>query len=83
MKHVKSSLALEKRERVNIMAGVLERLSKFKCAKSTDTFLYFAFGSNLSSERILVQNPSAKYLTTALLKGYKLNFDAFSTRYVY
>lgn len=52
--------------------------SKFVKGKSPDTFLYFAFGSNMSKARLTEQNPSAKFLTTALLKGYQLNFDAYS-----
>jgi len=55
-----------------------ERFSK---GRSSDSFLYFAFGSNLSSERIRVKNPSAKFVSTALLKGYRLTFNAHSTRW--
>jgi len=52
-----------------------------KARSQTQSFLYFAFGSNLSSERIRVQNPSAKFVATALLKGYRLSFNSHSTRW--
>ena len=39
------------------------------------TFLYFAYGSNLSTERIHLNNPSAVAKGPALLKGYKLAFN--------
>lgn len=54
---------------------------RFFKARSKDTFLYFAFGSNLSSHRIRVNNPSAKYVSTALLKGYRLTFNFHSSRW--
>ena len=38
-------------------------------------FLYFAYGSNLSTERIHLNNPSAVAKGPALLEGYKLNFN--------
>ena len=38
-------------------------------------FLYFAYGSNLSTERIHLNNPSAVAKGPALLKGFKLNFN--------
>ena len=38
-------------------------------------FLYFAYGSNLSSERIHLNNPSAIAKGPAVLDGYKLNFN--------
>ena len=38
-------------------------------------FLYFAYGSNLSTERIHLNNPSAIAKGPALLKGFKLNFN--------
>ena len=39
------------------------------------TFLYFAYGSNLSTDRIHLNNPSAVAKGPALLEGYKLNFN--------
>lgn len=39
------------------------------------TFLYFAYGSNLSSERIRLNNPSAVAKAPAILEGYQLNFN--------
>ena len=48
-------------------------------AVSTSTvstkFNYFAFGSNLSSERIRVSNPSAQAVGPALLENYALDFN--------
>ena len=38
-------------------------------------FLYFAYGSNLSTERIHLNNPSAVTKGPALLKDFKLNFN--------
>ena len=38
-------------------------------------FLYFAYGSNLSTERIHLNNPSAIAKGPALLDGYKLDFN--------
>ena len=55
-----------------------DRLAKFVKGKSEDSFLYFGYGSNLSSERIRIQNPSANFVTTALLTGWKLDFDSYS-----
>ncbi|XP_026204620.1 gamma-glutamylcyclotransferase a [Anabas testudineus] len=37
-------------------------------------FMYFAFGSNLLKERLLLANPSAIFCTTGRLKDYELNF---------
>ena len=38
------------------------------------TFLYFAYGSNLLTERIHFQNPSATFKGVAKLDGYRLDF---------
>lgn len=40
----------------------------------TDTFLYFAYGSNLSKARIHINNPSAEFVSIAKLKDYKFYF---------
>jgi len=56
-------------------------LGKFAKGRSSNSFLYFAFGSNLSSERIRVQNPSAQYVASAVLDGYQLDFKTYSTRW--
>lgn len=48
--------------------------SKLQMADSSK-FLYFAYGSNLSTERIHLNNPSAVAKGPALLDGYKLNFN--------
>jgi len=45
------------------------------------SFLYFAFGSNLYSERIRINNPSAKFKSTAKLHDHQLGFNYFSKRW--
>lgn len=42
--------------------------------RGKDTFLYFAFGSNMLTQRIHVQNQSAKAVGTAMLKDHELDF---------
>ncbi|KAL7640037.1 UNVERIFIED_CONTAM: hypothetical protein RMT77_009451 [Armadillidium vulgare] len=44
-------------------------------------FLYFAYGSNLLSKRIHINNPSAEKLCVAVLEGYELDFGNFSSRW--
>jgi gamma-glutamylcyclotransferase len=39
------------------------------------TFLYFAYGSNLLSSRIHIQNPTAIFHAVARLDDYRLDFD--------
>ncbi|KAM8967080.1 gamma-glutamylcyclotransferase [Pelodytes ibericus] len=39
-----------------------------------DTFYYFAYGSNMLKERILMDNPSASFHSIALLKNFRLAF---------
>ncbi|XP_019495408.1 PREDICTED: gamma-glutamylcyclotransferase isoform X2 [Hipposideros armiger] len=39
-----------------------------------ETFLYFAYGSNLMSKRIHLQNPSAAFCSVARLQDFKLDF---------
>ena len=43
--------------------------------------LYFAFGSNLSKERLSFSCPSAELNTVARLDNYKLSFFGYSTRW--
>ncbi|KAJ9592008.1 hypothetical protein L9F63_001447 [Diploptera punctata] len=46
------------------------------------TFLYFAYGSNLLSQRILINNPSAVRKGIGKLKNYRLDFGfPFSRRW--
>ena len=45
---------------------------------SSDHFLYFAFGSNLLTERIHINNPSARFKCVAKLDDYKLTFNHYS-----
>ena len=40
-----------------------------------ETFLYFAYGSNLLTERIQINNPSAKFKSIGFLKKHKLDFN--------
>ncbi len=40
----------------------------------TQELLYFAYGSNLSSRRLLARTPSARCLTRASLSGHQLRF---------
>ncbi|XP_075171336.1 gamma-glutamylcyclotransferase [Anomaloglossus baeobatrachus] len=39
-----------------------------------NSFFYFAYGSNLLKERILLDNPSASFHCTAVLQDFKLAF---------
>lgn len=42
---------------------------------------YFAYGSNLLRERIILKNPSAKFVGIGCLSGYGLVFRGFSDRW--
>ena len=46
----------------------------------SDTFLYFAYGSNMSAERLRAadRTPSAKLIGSARVAGYRLVFDKVS-----
>ncbi|XP_068226953.1 gamma-glutamylcyclotransferase-like [Palaemon carinicauda] len=44
-------------------------------------FLYFAYGSNLLTERIHINNPSAKKIHVGKLNDYRLDFNYFSQRW--
>ncbi|KAF2360691.1 Gamma-glutamyl cyclotransferase-like [Trinorchestia longiramus] len=50
-------------------------------SESSDSFLYFAFGSNLLTDRIHINNPSATFVDVAKLEGYKLEFNYYSKRW--
>ncbi|KAF6086275.1 hypothetical protein HJG60_008468 [Phyllostomus discolor] len=39
-----------------------------------ESFLYFAYGSNLLTQRIHLQNPSARFFRVARLQDFKLDF---------
>ncbi|CAH0405260.1 unnamed protein product [Chilo suppressalis] len=43
-----------------------------------DTFLYFAYGSNLLKKRIRINNPSAEFLGIGRLDNYRLEFIRYS-----
>ena len=44
-----------------------------------DTFLYFAYGSNMFTRRLAARTPSAVRITTAFVEGRRLAFDKVST----
>merc|ERR1719228_2719331 len=46
-----------------------------------ETFLYFAYGSNMLTERIKINNPSARFQGLAKLKGHKLDFNHLSKKW--
>ena len=50
--------------------------------QTTPDFLYFAYGSNMSSRRLTARGraPSATRLTVGYVPGRRLTFDKFSTR---
>ncbi|XP_075974726.1 gamma-glutamylcyclotransferase-like [Anticarsia gemmatalis] len=43
-----------------------------------NTFLYFAYGSNLLKRRIRINNPSAEFLGNGRLDGHQLDFIKYS-----
>jgi gamma-glutamylcyclotransferase len=45
-----------------------------------DTFFYFAYGSNMSSVRLLARVPSARSKGCAQVRGYRLVFDKISKK---
>uniref|UniRef100_T1IZ91 gamma-glutamylcyclotransferase n=1 Tax=Strigamia maritima TaxID=126957 RepID=T1IZ91_STRMM len=42
-----------------------------------DSFLYFAYGSNMLTERIRINNPSARKVAIAFLQHYRLDFNLY------
>ena len=61
---------------VRLLSNALVNLKLIRTIMNTEkTFLYFAFGSNLSTDRIHLNNPSAIAKGAAMLKGYKLAFN--------
>jgi cation transport regulator ChaC len=44
-----------------------------------ETFLYFAYGSNMLTRRLVARTPSAEAVGTAHVEGYRLTFDKAST----
>ena len=45
------------------------------------TFLYFAYGSNILTERIRIRNPSARVKGKAILRDHKLDFNNLSKKW--
>jgi gamma-glutamylcyclotransferase len=48
-------------------------------ANERETFLYFAYGSNMLTRRLSARTPSAVAVGTAYVEGYRLTFDKVST----
>ncbi|XP_039276733.1 protein ANTAGONIST OF LIKE HETEROCHROMATIN PROTEIN 1 isoform X1 [Nilaparvata lugens] len=46
-----------------------------------NTFLYFAYGSNLLQQRIHIANPTAIFKTIAKLQDFRLDFNYYSERW--
>ncbi|XP_026758950.1 gamma-glutamylcyclotransferase-like [Galleria mellonella] len=46
-----------------------------------DTFLYFAYGSNLLKKRIHINNPSAQFLGVGRLDDHQLDFIKYSNHW--
>jgi len=44
-----------------------------------ETFLYFAYGSNMLTRRLTARTPSAVSVGNAYVEGYRLTFDKVST----
>lgn len=44
-----------------------------------DTFLYFAYGSNMLTRRLRKRTPSAVVIGTGFVEGHRLTFDKVST----
>ncbi|XP_004677198.1 PREDICTED: gamma-glutamylcyclotransferase [Condylura cristata] len=49
----------------------------FLAGQEEDSFLYFAYGSNLLTARIHLRNPSAEFCCVARLQDFKLHFGNF------
>jgi hypothetical protein len=48
-------------------------------ATTPETFLYFAYGSNMLTSRLTRRTPSATAVGIAYVEGYRLTFDKVST----
>jgi len=48
-------------------------------ALTSETFLYFAYGSNMLTSRLTRRTPSATAVGIAYVEGYRLTFDKVST----
>ncbi|XP_071769197.1 gamma-glutamylcyclotransferase-like [Centroberyx gerrardi] len=47
----------------------------------SDHFLYFAYGSNLLTERLHLRNPSATFVTTGSLKNHTIQFGHWTKNF--
>ncbi|XP_063778402.1 gamma-glutamylcyclotransferase [Pseudophryne corroboree] len=70
-----SSLDVDKATSPNThIEAAMEGKSSAGLQPGGDHFYYFAYGSNLLKERILLDNPSAAFHSIAMLKDHKLAF---------
>ncbi|XP_015678714.1 gamma-glutamylcyclotransferase isoform X1 [Protobothrops mucrosquamatus] len=69
---------LSKMEALNNCTGPGGDLEQQNC--KSEHFFYFAYGSNLLRERIMLRNPSVVFLTIAQLLDYKLAFSSHQGR---
>jgi gamma-glutamylcyclotransferase len=63
------------------VTSTLGRRLKMTSPCDAESFLYFSYGSNMSTERIRVANPSAQVVGPALLEDYFLDFNFYSKRW--
>ena len=57
----------------------LENVKNMASKETGSKFLYFAFGSNMCTKRIHINNPSAVFKHVAVVEGYKLFFGYSDT----
>ncbi|XP_039192200.1 gamma-glutamylcyclotransferase isoform X3 [Crotalus tigris] len=73
-----SLVQFQKMEAFNNCTGPGGDLEQQNC--KSEHFFYFAYGSNLLRERIMLRNPSVVFLTIAQLLDYKLAFGSHQGR---
>lgn len=75
------------RLRSSVVSKLLHRYStfhsrpgivEFQSGHSSDTFLYFAYGSNMLTKRLKTRTPSAIVVSQGFIKGYRIAFDKAS-----
>ena len=77
--HVKYGDVLQKCTDETMRNVGLCRFAVKMSASACSYFLYFSFGSNLSSQRINMNSPSAEFMTVARLTGYVMQFCGHSS----
>ncbi len=60
---------------MSLVTSVRSKITETLLAMENKTFFYFAYGSNLLTERIRINNPSARAKGIGVLKDYKLDFN--------